>query len=572
LSIASSARRLSPGELLKLRSISRRDPAAAGPGWRALSEYYTERLAERCGRMGLTALIAPKAGEGHPGFYAPDAAKVILEGDLLRASPDQLRPHSRAADFHQLAVLHGVFVHEAGHADHSNFRLDAEPAVCRAAMLLEELRMEAAVVREHPADTRWLRAASQQIILDDLPDQIGSPSEAGQMATLTVGRVAAGSLRKNDVSRIEPMLGQVLDRATIDALGQIWSEAIALSDDEAAEGLVELGRRYLDLFPAEDQPGGQGVGGSGLSEAELREALEQDLIEAAEAAGEELDSEEIREQVEQMVGECAARAAISASEQAIADRRAGAPGGAAPAYGEREPSADERAARNRLARRLREARWRDRTITKRSNRMPPGRLRGREALRRSADRAQGKMTKAEPWRQRRRTHQELPKLSAAVLIDTSGSMAAAAEGISASLWVIANAVTDNGGKVAGITFGDSVEQVVNPLKPPRRVLAFKGRGGTAGVPETIEKATEALDWQSEDGPKLLVCVSDGYWGDAQASDQALEELIEKGVKVIQVGVGYDPAPHPADRTCVIAKPLDLAEVVGAEAVAALKEA
>ena len=60
-------------------------------------------------------------------------------------------------------------------------------------------------------------------------------------------------------------------------------------------------------------------------------------------------------------------------------------------------------------------------------------------------------------------------------------------------------------------------------------------------------------------------VSDGHWVNPYQSSQAdrmLARWREQGVKVILVGVGSEPNPHPSDHVCVINTAEDLASAIG----------
>jgi hypothetical protein len=554
----SSKTKLSPGDLLRLRQLATVDPSKAGPAWRALSEAQTAVLAQRTGGLPYTVVTGPgvTGPEGPPGLCAPKAARVMLDGSLLPVTPDQLDPYGNPEHMKALAVLHGVLIHECGHASHTPEDrpelYEEEDAVVQAVTLLEELRMEAQVIRNRPSDARWLRAASREILLRD--PEISGDGAAFSAAVLVEGRVAAGTLRSSDLTEVATLTEEVLGQKTKDEILNLCEEATEIADDDLP-GLIGIGRRLADLMPEEMSSG------SGRIKAAIAKALDGAAEEALGAGDGEL---------EQLLADKGAREEIIEALAEAARNTCGGAGGASPERGERQATPEERQARNALTLRLREVRWRDRTTVHRSSLLPPGRLRTREALRRSAERQAGKMTTAKPWRQTKRRMVELPKLTCGILLDTSGSMSYAAHELSGSLWAIAHAVHENGGKVAGALFGDTAETVLPVEKPPRHVVQIRPSGGTEHVPEGISLLGELLDWGREDGPRLLIIVSDGYWGQAREAEAAIAEAQAQGIVVLHIGIGSKPVEHGAEGTLCLDRPEDLLAVVGDSAVELLR--
>jgi hypothetical protein len=194
----------------------------------------------------------------------------------------------------------------------------------------------------------------------------------------------------------------------------------------------------------------------------------------------------------------------------------------------------------------------------------------REAVRGSAERAQGKLVTAKPWRNVHRRHHETPKLSVAILVDVSGSMSGFTSGIASSLWVIANAVCDIDGRTAGVAFGDRCKMVCDGR--PRNVLDFAANGGTECIHDALVLIDQHLSLSKGSGPRLAFIVSDGVWVDgvqSAAADALIATLRERGVSVVQVGLVSDPHSHNPDRLCTIANSSDLARIVGRAAVEAL---
>jgi hypothetical protein len=541
--------KLTPGEMLSLRQMAEKDPAKAGPGWRALSEAQTALAAKRTGGKPYTVMTAPGASPGAPGVCAPGAARILLEGELLPESPENLQPEESEDHFRALATLHGVFVHECGHARHtpeSRPQLEGiNDQVLQSVILLEEIRMEARVVEDNPDDAKWLRASAKNIILEnsELPDA----GSALASTVLVEGRVFAGSLEQEDVREIAKLSEELLEKDTKKEALRIARETTSLRDDDV-QGLLRLAEDLAKLFPKD------------ASSDSLKDAIESALGEAAEMAEGE-GMEEMAELLRSAEARAEIRKALAASEE----NTVGAATGSEPGEGEREATTKERLARNRLAEKLKRVRWRERIKTKRSSLLPPGRLRTREALRRSAEADAGKLASAKPWKRTVRKTVPYPKLTMGILLDTSGSMSYSADEISGSLWAIANATADNGGMVAASLFGNTTKTIVSAGNPPRHVKQFQPHGGTDHVRGGIELLSDELVWEREEGPRILTIISDGYWMHERDAIRAIEEIRDRGILVIHIGVGSAPPDRGADETLAIRSVADLPEVLGERA-------
>lgn len=570
----------SPAAMLRSRmSGSNLDPAAAGPGWHALSEWFSEVAERKAGRDDLTVICAPAAPQGPPGWYQPATGRIALDGEILPVAPEDIDT-TDPDHFGPLAALHGVFVHECGHATHTlGTPADWPRDLARTMALLEEIRMEAQVVSRAAGDARWLRAAANHLLLDaeSLAHVADSPLDAAaQVATLIEGRVVAGSLADSDAEPLTAILDETIPADVRAGLRDLWQDVINVADGDNL-ALAGCAKRYQALVPPDEQEGGPG----GLAEA-LAAAVAALAAEASSSAQEDLEgSEEAGELaagIEDVKDEADLEKALS--EAASPGEDSAPSSGTGPASGrgihhhERPPTGEERTARNQLARLLRRARFRDRVVVQRPSLLPPGRLRPRAALTASAERAQGKMQTAMPWRQRQRRQVEQPRLRAAVLVDTSGSMSGAVDGLASSGWVLANAVADVEGTAMMAAFGDDVEVVCEPGKPPRLVQQFTANGGTENISKALTLCQDGLDLVNGSGPRVVVIVSDGIWTGAESrlAGEWFTRLRARGVGIIQVGICSQPRDHGADLLCVIGSAGDLPTVVGAACIKALAEA
>lgn len=569
------------GDILRKKVAATVSPAAAGQDWAQLSEHYTELAEARSPRKDLNVICAPEAALGHPGYYMPATARIALDGKILPASPENLDTDNQE-HFSALSALQGVFVHELGHAVHTDSMREAiEGEEAKASTLLEEIRMEARTIEDRDKDAVWLRAASQQLILKGEMGQAApqTKAQAAQIAVLTEGRVAAGSLKPEDVTDVSKVLDQIFEPEERKELQEILQGAVEVRDGEC-EKMTDLGKRLRELAGEPQGGAGFGQGGEGGEEsAALSPEQAEALSEAAQAAADNAASEAATELVHDAEGAQVDQAVEGVDEKEGGDEPnqrggLGAPSGEAMHATLREADKPERRARLKLSELLKRARFRDRDKTKIRSQIPPGRLKVREAVRGSAEQAMGRMPTAKPWRKTRRRQVDQPKLRVGVVVDVSGSMDSVIPTVSSTMWVVANAVHDAGGKAAGYSFGDSWNTVVDADKPPRQVTSFGHGGGTMNPGYAIQQADQDLDL-SFPGPRILVIVSDGAWASTTSgdlADQELERLMALGVAVLLVNVDFDPVPHPASRVCVLDSVDEIPEVIGGACLSELSGA
>lgn len=191
---------------------------------------------------------------------------------------------------------------------------------------------------------------------------------------------------------------------------------------------------------------------------------------------------------------------------------------------------------------------------------PPGRLRSREAVRASAERAQGRMVTARPWTTTRRRHEHVKPLVVGIATDTSGSMRWAEEAVADFAYVWANAGHHVGARTASVTFGSYVDAVTRPGELPTTVRRVPADGGV----EEFDKAISALDGvlhfsSPNNVSKLLIIVSDGELvidKEPQRAAEWLERFIAGGSSVVWItpGSGAKLFRHISDK--VVVKVLD----------------
>ena len=151
--------------------------APVGSGWERLSAALTDLAPMVAGREDLTVVIAPGAGQGAPACLLPAQARIEIDGTHLAVDPDTADP-AHVADRYRYPTAWGLLVHECAHGRHTRWEpgAAAAPAAVRAALLLEESRIEAAQTRRRPDDRHWLRAAATDLILADLAPRVSGPT------------------------------------------------------------------------------------------------------------------------------------------------------------------------------------------------------------------------------------------------------------------------------------------------------------------------------------------------------------------------------------------------------------
>jgi hypothetical protein len=181
------------------------------------------------------------------------------------------------------------------------------------------------------------------------------------------------------------------------------------------------------------------------------------------------------------------------------------------------------------------------TITKsvKMTEVPPGRLRSREALRASAERAQGKMVTARPWKGTVRRHAVARPLVVGIATDTSGSMRWAESGVAEFAYVYTNAGHRIGARTAAVTFGDSVHRICRPGEVMTHVQRKTASDGT----ESFDHAMAALDGvlhltSPAYAARILMVISDGALvkgGESERAAEWLKRMTKAGTHVLWIG-------------------------------------
>lgn len=495
---------------------------ASHPTWAPVAKSLTNLAPLLSGRDDLRVVIAPGAAGPAPGSFNTRTAVIELDADVCFAGTDpntiriaDLRDHQR----YPCAL--GVFVHECAHAAHTRWRPGRTwPApVALAAMMLEDLRCEAAQIRRRPLDRTWLQAASLKLDVPDLrktgPRAIGL-WQAAAAAALCLGRVDAGVLDGTvpDITAAKAALRRALGKGLYESLEAIWRQALGVADtDKAAMG--RLGRAWCRLLT---RPAAVIAASSKERQAELAAAVGQAAEVLTEAA----------------VDPFPPGGGGASFEDPISDLFAYT----RPPTKTHPPTAEQKSAATRLARAMAQAAQPPREATVVDSEAPPGRLNMRGALAGAAQKAAGAPVTAKPWRRTVRRRAVDPKIRVGIALDVSGSMNAFVAPAVTAAWMLAHAAKRTGGTAAAATFGINARALIPPGKVPAQIPVPDLEWSTDHLDIVIDALDRALGLgTSSEHARLLFLITDGGLTGSQlrpVADQC-EQLIQAGCAVIQIG-------------------------------------
>jgi hypothetical protein len=549
-------------------------PAAA---WLAFSAKMTAQVPAIADRADLTVTVAPGAGRGAPACFLPATAEIEVNGDHLGVDPATANPAS-PADRERYPALWGATVHECAHAAHSRWRAPegTSAAWSAAATALEESRIEARQITRRPADRAWLRASTCQIVIRDFAAAAtppASPAEAGSAAALILARGDAGILEPAETGPVERAVAAAIGADKLARLRQVWREAHATADTDA-KAMVRLGRRWcriLGITP--DQPApkadpaqpGQGApspvaeavgeAAAAVAAASAAEFVPPIMFPAGQAEAREAENS-------------ARRQAGTAASQVFARDPADGSGGTSGIT--REPTGEEQAAAQRLARALREASAGGRAQTTIASATPPGRLRMRQVVAADAQRAAGALPTARPFTRVQRRRVPAPPLAVGIACDVSGSMSSYAGPVASTAWILARATASlPAARTATVTYGRRVRPVTWPGAVPAKVSEFTATDRYEDFTTAVAALDGALGLASPGASRILVIVSDGRYKGTQHADgqKLITRLAASGCQVIWIAPAGTSTTMKGTRVVILADPAATTQAI-AQAVTA----
>lgn len=461
-----------------------------------------------------------------------------------------------------------------------------------------------------------------------------TPADAARAAALTMARVDAGILNGHEVAPVARIAEQILGADKLAELRRIWQAAHQVEDTDTTT-MLELARQWCHTLGTDPDgpatsgaphgtggtstpgtggagssgtagtpgtpgttgtPGSTGTGeadgsdGSGGSDggnatgtptpapAAVPSPLAEAIVETTTRVAGTVAMEP--EPADPAAQAAAAREAEDAAtkEAARAARRIfGAVGGPRTGVtaiaGTRPPSTDEHAAARRLASALSTAGVRERSATRTTSAMPPGRLRMRGALVADAQRAAGAIPTAEPFTRTTRKHTPTPPLRLGIACDVSGSMAYLARHVASAAWILARAaeLSRVEATTATVIFGRRVRAITHPGTTPTVVTEFAANDRWEEAPVAIDALDAALDLSRPGAARLLVIISDGQWRDRPLHDAhaRVARLRKAGCAVLVLG----PArrwPIPGTTAHTLDDPTTTARAIAHAATTALR--
>lgn len=580
------------------RSRFERTPAEWLPFGAAAADYVNDLA----GRFDIVAFVGEGAGHGAPACFVPSLAEMEINTTVCfgegfdPALVGDIR--TRAVQFDHPSVT-GALIHEAYHAKHSKYSL-REVADLKDRFIgnlitwFEETRIEGLAVKSRPADRAFLRACALKLVVGDLKedeDFAGRGIQAfSQLILLTLARVDAGVLDAADVKIIHDAAETLFGKKVLRKLQSIWKRAQAHRDDTEWKPQEKLAYEWVEVLqesgndPKDDKREslpewlqdlmkelmGDGEGqsqegdgdesegdGSGegqddsTKDAKEHKAPGKGLLEQMADETETDARDEANDQAGQERAEAAAKARAEAAAESETHEKSAAevygkgtgPGGgytSSRLAEERTPKAQERQAAVALAKALEKAQYRDRVAVKGGSVIPPGRLNARRALAAAEQRSRGAEVTAQAWTRKMRKHTDDPNLTVGVLVDISGSMGYAMEPMASTAWIMSEAVKRVQGKVSMVYYGDSVFPTLMPGQHLDKVQVYTAPDGSEAFNKAFEALNGKINLLDSSGARLLVVVSDIYYGgwERERTRYWMERCARAGVGVVVVPFEY----------------------------------
>ncbi|MGH8877351.1 MAG: hypothetical protein ACRD0P_08435 [Stackebrandtia sp.] len=522
-------------------SITGPAPTTCHPDWVAVSSDLRSLVpAMAAGRTDVDVVASPGAGHGAPGCHLPEHKLIELDAQWCF---DGLDPATIRAtdpvDHLRYPVAIGVLAHETAHVVHTRWAKDAAwpGLMVTAAMMLEDVRIEALHIRRRPWDRVWLRAASHHIDVAGLSSAplsrygLQAVWRAASAACLVLGRVDAGILDGTDPGLIAARhcLSKALTKRLLAQLHTIWKKAMRVRDTDT-DGMRELAKRWCRLL---------------LSRAVKTMAMGKNkqaqlAAATAQAAG------VLAEVSAQVVADAQAIAAQATSPPSLpggaGNASAFTPGAdvfATMAPGTTRPATvEEVSAAQRLGQALSQAAQRPREVVKTGAHVPPGRLRMRGVLAAKAQRAAGGIVTATAWQRTMRKKPPQPRLRIGIACDISGSMSMFIDPVGTCAYLLARSVARVDGVVAAATFGEHARGLIPVGTTPSAIPIPDCEHATDHADHAIAGLSEVLDLDANDGhARLLFLITDGGLAPRQVASvaAACKALRDTGCAVIQIG-------------------------------------
>jgi hypothetical protein len=530
---------------------------ATPPEWLRTGAQIGRLTNTWAGRGDLVAYVGPGAGGPAPACFNPILAEVEVNVDVAFGpgiKPEQIEDLNERTSQFEWPRASGAIFHEALHARFSRWDLvkaqeELTPAEFAAINLLEESRIEAQGVSIFPENRPFLRACALDIVLEDARanlKELTSTRAAAQLAALTLSRIDADVLERDDVEPIAVIIEDFLGEDLLKGLRSVWNRFQMHDVHYNSAPLYELAKEWVKLV--EDAAAERGEPQTNEASPEMQAFIEElmdALADAAEAtsinAQEDVNDQQTAEEWKDIANTKASHAREAKDHRDVSSDVFSKGTGPMPGtrtasrlIEKRMPTGSERAAAVKVAQMLEKAKYRERDEHEISSILPPGRLRTRAIVQGAALKSKGVMTQAEPWRRTVRKHTDDPTLSVGVMVDISGSMSSAMQPMAVTAWVMSEAAKRVQARCAMVYYGQDVFPTLRPGQNLSEVNVYSAPDGTEKFDRAFKALNGSLDLLSGSGARLLVVVSDGcYTGDeTEKAKKWMQRCQESGVGVL----------------------------------------
>lgn len=529
---------------------------ATPPEWLRTGAQIGRVTNEWAGRGDLVAYVGPGAGGPAPACFNPQLAEVEVNVDVAfgpNIKPEDIKDLNERATQFEWPRASGAIFHEAMHARFSRWSLekamqDLSDKEFHAINLLEESRIEAHGVAMFPQNKPFLRACALDIVLEearrDLKELTSTRAAAG-LAALTLSRVDAGVLERDDIEPVLILIEEFLGEDLIKNLRSVWNRFQMHDNHWNAEPLYELAREWVKLVEDAATERGEVEEQSDTEAQEFIADLLDALADAAEAASinaqEDVNDQQTAEEWQETAKTKASIAKEAKDHRDVASDVFSKGTGPMPGtrtasrlIEKRNPTSSERAAAVKVAQLLEKAKYRERDEHDISSILPPGRLRTRAIVENAALKSKGVMVQAEPWKRTVRRQTDDPTLTIGVMVDISGSMGSAMQPMAVTAWVMSEAAKRTQARCAMVYYGQDVFPTLRPGQSLPEVNVFSAPDGTEKFDKAFKALNGSLDLLTGSGARLLVVVSDGcYTGDeTEKAKRWMQRCQESGVAVL----------------------------------------
>lgn len=580
------------------------------PEWYKVGAKVGEIVNSWSGRSDLIARVNPTAGQGFaPALLNPASAVIEVnthECFGITTTPEQVGDFTQRDTHYEFPKATGAIFHEALHARYSLWSLPTAssvltPAEFEVLTTLEETRIERLGVTNFPKQRVFLRASALDLVVSDLPtlhERIVSIKHASKLAGLLLARVEAGVLEADEAVDVRNAIAGILGEDVLSKLREIWIRAQAHETHLDPEPLYECAREWVRIISEKQKEAGESGEGEGMVKAgeagegsgsgfvltgkQLEELLGELADSVAISTGGELGDQQTSEEWAETAQQKESQARLEARHKRVSEDvfRVGEAGAKTNSQlvEKRLPTPEERVSAVKVAQMLERAKYRERSAVKTNNELPPGRLRTKALVQRSALESKGISQTSEAWRRTVRKQSDNPTLTIGVMVDISGSMSSAMNPMASTAWILSEAGRRVQARSAMVYYGSDVFPTLKPGQHLSEVHVYSAPDHTEKFTKAFEALNGKLNLLSGSGARLLVIVSDGRYTDEerQSCKALLARCQQAGVAILWLE--YDQThyfierlvPPTAEIVSVTSRLSDTALAIGKSASKALE--